>query len=190
MRDLIEYLVAILDIKTNSNFVILDITNEIKDIEDLAGYRDFMRRSFDYLGMEYYTGFQKFIKLTAIYKRQYAKDTNKQRISKSVQTASILAKKVKAITSYIEDGKEDYNYFVSNEKPYFSKFEISQLQTIGGLRNCVRLQKSVSGDDVLLNRLKKQMQEIIIIQALPCLEVETDSKVAKMIGAGFRSFNV
>ena len=156
--------------------------NEIKDIEDIAGYRDFMRKSFDYLGMEYYTGFQKFIKLTNIYKRQYAKDTNVERISKSVQTAYILAQKVKAVISYVESGKDKYSSFSSNGKSYFTKFEISQLEKLGGLQKSVHLQKSVSGDDALFNRLKKQMQEMIIVEALPNLNVKTHPKVVKIIG--------
>ena len=186
MKDLIEYLVSILNIKTNSSFVILDMTEEIKEIEDLVEYRNFMRQSFDYLGMEYYTGFQKFIKLTAIYKRQYTKNKNAQRISKSVKVASILAQKIKDVQSYIENGKEDYSDFNSDEKCYFSKFEISQIERLGGLRNCVRLQKSVSGDDELLNQLKAQMEEMIIVQALPSLETKTNKKMAKMLNGGFK----
>ena len=60
-------------------------------------------------------------------------------------------------------------------------FEISQLQKIGRLKDCIRLQNSVSGDDELFNQLQKQMEEIIIVQALPSLYEKVDNNIVKMI---------
>ena len=97
-----------------------------------------------------------------------------------------LSEKVRAIKSYVEEGKDEYCNFIQNEKCYFTRFEISQLQKIGRLKDCVRLQNSVSGDDELFNQLQKQMEEIIIVQALPSLYEKVDNNVAKMIMSGVK----
>jgi len=181
MRDLIEYLMAILNIKTDSSFVVLDMQNELQDIIDIADYQKFIRKNINYLGMEYMTGFQKFIKLTEIYKRQYAEAHNQERLEASRNTAKELSQKVKTVSEAVENGAIFHNMKIkgTNEN-YFTNWELKELSKRGGSVHCVGLQKSVSGSDELYEKLKEQMREIVMVDMLDKPKETTSKKILDM----------
>jgi len=176
MRDLIEYLMAILNVKTDSSFVVLDMQNELQDITDIADYQKFIRKNINYLGMEYMTGFQKFIKLTEMYKRQYTEKHNQERLLGSQDTARKLAVKVKSVASTIENNDIEFK----NIKDFFTAWEIKELNKIGNAMKCIRLQKSVSGSDELYEKLKEQMREIVMVNMLDKPKETTYKKILDM----------
>lgn len=184
MNELIKYTAEILNIKTNSKLVVFDMQSELQGITDIADYQKFIRSNINYLGMEYMTGFQKFIKLTEMYKRQYTEKTNQGRIGKGIDTAQKLANKIKEVSSHVEDNNDlTFINFSTDGKCYFTDFEIKQLKKIGSLNKCVRLQKSISGEDALLERLKGQMREIVLTKALVRPQEKTDRNVAKLMSS-------
>ncbi len=189
MKELIKYLTAILNIKTDSDLVILDMTSEIQGVADIADYREFIRKNLNYLGMEYLTGFQKFVKLTEMYKRQYAEATNAGRIADSERVAIEIADKVKKIAPLLDD--KDLSFSSFKEGKPFTKFEVSQLMKIGSLRSCVRLQRSVSGGDALLDKLKEVNKAIVINKALGHKQADKTHKgVSNLIGNAVKNTQI
>lgn len=184
MKEIIKYISTILNIKTDSMLVVADMESELHGIVDISEYKDYLRRNINYLGMEYMTGFQKFIKLTEMYKRQYAERTNKERLSKSQDTAQQLADKVRSVAPYVNHNQNlKPENFSANGECYFTAFERKQLAKIGSLTRCVNLQISVSGEDALLEKLKEQMIEIVMIQAIakPKEKEEVNKSVASLM---------
>lgn len=179
MRELIEYLMAILNIKTDSSFVVLDMQNELKDIQDIPAYQKYIRSNINYLGMEYMTGFQKFIKLTEMYKRKENELLNKGRLEGSRDTAQKIAGKVKTVATMVEDNYIEFK----NIKDHFTPWELKELSKIGDAQKCVRLQKSVSGSDELYETLKEQLAEIVMSPAL-----EDKSEVLNKIDLKVKKF--
>jgi len=186
MTELIDYLANILNIKTNSDLVILDMQNELQSITDIAHYRAFIRSNLNYLGMEYKTGFQKFIMLTEIYKKQYQVDAN--RLASSSSFAKQLAEKVRSVSSYVlENSDLECTNFVNDDGCIFTDFEQLHLGKVGSLLQCVRIQRSVSGEDELLSKLNASMQQIVINEAIGHKpQKKTAKSVAGLIGGAVK----
>ena len=179
MRELIEYLMAILNIKTDSSFVVRDMQSELQGVQDILAYQKYIRSNINYLGMEYMTGFQKFIKLTEMYKRKENEALNQKRLGKSRNTARLLSDKVKTVASIIEDNNIEFK----NIKDHFTSWELGELEKIGDAAKCVRLQKSVSGGDELYDRLKDQLETIVLNPTL-----ENKQKSVKKIDCKVKRF--
>jgi len=167
MKEIIEYIGSVLNIKIDNRLVIDDITTELKSIGDIVDYKNFLKKNMNHIHTQYMTGFQKFIKLTEIYKRQLALESSSDRISNADDFAKKLASKVKSVAKEIEENSYlDYDNFISSGEPYFSDYERKQIDKIGGLQTAIRLQKSVSGTDALEERLRSQSVSIVIRDAL------------------------
>ena len=187
MNSIIGYIANILNIKTDSELVVLDMMSELKTITDIPDYQKFIKKNFNHYDLQYMTGFQKFIRLTEMYKLKRFEMQNKDRLKNSANFAFKLSEKVKTVSSKVKGNPElNFNNFRINGEPYFTEFEISQLSKIGSLYKCVQLQRSVSGRDALLERLQEQAREVIFQKALQKPEknvAELVTKVANSVRA-------
>ena len=48
MNEMIKYILAILNIKADSSFVIADISEELESIADIVDYKNFIKKNFNY----------------------------------------------------------------------------------------------------------------------------------------------
>jgi len=62
MQNLVKYVASVLNVKIDNPLTVTDIEFELRQIEDLVAYREYIRDNFDKI--EYKTGFQLFIILT------------------------------------------------------------------------------------------------------------------------------
>ena len=123
--------------------------------------------------MDYLTGLQKFIKLTEMYKMRIATEENADRLENGNKFALELSGKIGSVETIVlnftvPNGKRDISYedLTTDKKPFFTAYEIKELQKIGSIRKTVNLRRSKSGGDPLYDRLLAQTENIIISGAL------------------------
>lgn len=178
----VDYIKSIFKITGDNPYVISDIADDMAGVQNFDDFRVWLKSNINHIDTQYMNGFQKFTFLAKEYKKQYAKRTNSSRLSKSQDTAKQIADKIRSVAHHLDiDPNLTPHHFQIDGKCYFSKFEISQIEKIGGLHRCVMLQKSVSGEDALLERLRDEMAGIVMVQALAKPTEQTNVKVSKLM---------
>jgi len=160
MRNLekqIDYITQLLNIKTESELVILDIGNELSKLDDPADFIVYLRKNYNHYHTTYLTGFQKFLYLLDLYK-------NKSITEKSIDEIKLISQKVNNVArqlgEHTEANFEDIFLNDANNKlRYFTQKEIEILNLIGNLGYCIRLQKSVSGTDALETEIYNRINQ-------------------------------
>lgn len=71
-KQIVDYVCEILNVKTDNSLVILDMINDLKEIEDLEGFKTFIKDPSKTSGADYkyLSGYQKFVKSISDYKKQ------------------------------------------------------------------------------------------------------------------------
>ncbi len=67
MQNLIEYIIDLLNVKTNSIYTVADMETELTKIDDFGKYRNYLRNNLKHVDVDFQSGFQKFIILTEKY---------------------------------------------------------------------------------------------------------------------------
>jgi len=150
MRNLskqVDYISQLLNIKTESELVVLDIGNELSQLDDPADFIVYLRKNYNHYHTTYLTGFQKFLYLLELYK-------SKTISNKGADEIKLISQKVNNVGhqlgEHTEANFEDIFLNDANGKlRYFTQKETEILNLIGNLGYCIRLQKSVSGTDAL-----------------------------------------
>jgi len=176
MKDKIKYI---------ADFLGLDITNKlilekILEIGDFSGFILFMEENFNHIDLTYKTPLQKFTWLKREFFKKKAEKFSKNRKRKASEFASKLAEKVKATHSIVfEAGDIPYSALRVKDtgERFFSDYEIKVLGSIGSLRQVVELQRSVSGRDLLEERIASILEKRIEKEAL--LEAKSTTKLLK-----------
>jgi hypothetical protein len=158
MRNLskqVDYITQLLNIKTESELVILDIGNELSQLEDPADFIVYLRKNYNHYHTTYLTGFQKFLYLLELYK-------NKTISNKGVDEIKLMSQKIKNVGSQLgehaEGNFEDiYLNDADGKLKYFTQREVEILNLVGNLGYCIRLQKSVSGTDALESEIHNKI---------------------------------
>lgn len=168
MREIIEYVVDILNIKTQSRFTLMDIEEELQNIEDFGLYRQYIRSNINHFDTRYMTGFQKFITLTTRYKK--AQELNSLPLDTLEAFSTKLYKKF-ADAIYVIRDHEAYLSSHGLEKvkfhggeQVFTPKEIEVLNAIGSLHYLVNLYE--------LHSLKKEIYNKCIQKSLRKIRAE------------------
>jgi len=145
----VDYITQLLNIKTESELVILDIGNELSQLEDPADFIVYLRKNYNHYHTTYLTGFQKFLFLLELYKNKTISDKGK-----GVDEIKLMSQKVNNVChqlgEHTEANFEDIYLNDANGKlRYFTAREVEILNLIGNLGYCIRLQRSISGTDAL-----------------------------------------
>lgn len=67
--DVIKYLGTVLNIDTNSSLIVLDITEDLSEVNNLVGFKKFIKEKFMEEKYKYFNGYQKFLVLLKDYKK-------------------------------------------------------------------------------------------------------------------------
>lgn len=172
MKDLIEYIIEIFGLNIKSTIAMMDMENDIGEIRDHANYAKYLKSSFNLSDVQYLTAYQKFLELTKRYKRQEQEELNRTKIEKMGTHAERLASKVHEIDTMVLNAQNDnhkWDGFKVAGECFFSVKEIKALETIGSPIHCVRLQRSVSGRDVLAERL-----EALFVERVNYVQIENN----------------
>lgn len=163
MVDKVEYIASIFKIDVNNQYVILDIAEELKRIDSFDHFRNWLKVNLNHYDAQYLKPYEKFIFLIRMYLKNRVESLNSERISKSRVHAFELAKKVKLVSPFVEDrGLDCKNFKTPTGEKFFSTFDVSQIDKVGGLLAAVRLQKSVSGSDALIEKLLELSHDLIV----------------------------
>ena len=180
MKELIAYVCQLFNIEIKSDIAMIDMEHDIGTIGDHAGYVKFLKQNFNIIDMQYMTGYQKFIELTKRYKQHEAEAINADRIEKMGSLAERLADKVRAIDTIVLNGigiNFEWEGFKTNGEQYFTIKECAALNSIGSPLTCVRLQRQVSGRDLLCERLND-----VFVMRVTMPQIEAPKKDVKIIG--------
>jgi hypothetical protein len=163
MKDLIEYIIELFGLNIKSTLAMIDMENDIGEISNHAEYVRYLKAYFNLSDVQYLTAYQKFLELTKRYKRQEIEDINRTKIEKMGTAAERLASKVKEIDTMVMNNqavKHTWDGFkLSTGELYFTDKEQKALSIIGSPLRCVNLQRSVSGRDILSEKLEKLFVE-------------------------------
>lgn len=142
-NDILKYVASMLNINTDENpLVVEDIIEELTKLQNLEGFRKFMKNNLNNKEYEFKTGFQKFI----IMINDFKKLENKESENQIEEYCKKLVSKCNAISSIAYENKPkgcSYDTFV--EKATFSVFrqgnglafntkEIELLEKVGGCK--------------------------------------------------------
>lgn len=179
-RALIKNIADTLNIDISSEYTVLDMWEEIEKISDIVSYKRYLKDNIDHLDTAYKNGFQKFLVLTKKYLRSEKLELNKEILKKGADFIYILCKKVKELRQYQD--RIDLNVNAElvlktfNKEPYFSLKEQNALNAIGSVAYCIKLQRSVSGADMLEERLHdnmiKNIMSVVNVKKLESVKVD------------------
>lgn len=170
IADLVDLVSDLLGLKNLSKATTLDMVTEIQPIQSHAEYIKYIKSQINVVGMEYLPAYQRFIKLTEQYKRAELEALNRSKIDNMSTAAERLSSKVKEIDTIVLNAQNDNHQWdkfkLSTGEQYFTDKEIKALLTIGSPLKCVRLQRSVSGRDMLCEKLEALFIERVTYQQL------------------------
>ncbi len=180
---IVKYVIDLLNIKVESELALIEINNEINAMTYPKAFLTFLRDRMNVSGYEYQTGFQKFVILSKQYKQKELEELNRTKIEKMGTAAERLASKVHEIDTMVLNAQNDNHQWgkfkLSTGEQYFTDKEIKALSTIGSPLHCVRLQRSVSGRDMLCERLEELFVERVMYPQLEA-PVQSNSLIANL----------
>lgn len=183
MKDLIEYVCVIFGLQITSKIALLDMENDIGIIQNHAEYIKYLKSSFNLSDLQYLTAYQKFLELTKRYKRIEQEELNRNKIKNMGTAAERLASKVREIDTMVLNAQNDNHQWekfkLTTGEQYFTDKEVKALSTIGSPLHCVRLQRSVSGRDMLAERLEELFIERITYPQLEA-PVQSNNLIANL----------
>jgi len=131
MLKLTEYLMEILNIKSENELVIQDMATELSKVNDIVDYKNYMRENIKSVDVDYLTGFQKFIQLTNKYLQQQEDIILGSKYDQGEKYAKALAAKVKECRDFVEDNFIDFSNLKVEGEKYFKDHELRMLKKIG-----------------------------------------------------------
>jgi len=152
--------------------------------------------SLNNIELNYMTGFQKFLYLKKDYENRVVEKMIYKNLDELEKKAKDIAKKVKSVTNTFEEfeykrasGLTNYKQLnFKNFGDYFSEQEIEILSKIGSLSRCISIQKSVSGRDLLEEKILNALSKTKMIEARGIFKIEKDAgklldkKITSLIG--------
>lgn len=181
LEDLTDIISDLIGLKNLSKATTIDMATELSHIVSHTDYIKFIKSQINVVGMEYLPAYQRFIKLTEQYKRKEQEELNRNRIEKMGTAAERLASKVKEIDTIVLNAQNDNHQWekfkLSTGEQYFGEKEIAALRVIGSPITCVRLQRSISGRDMLCERL-----EALFVERVMYPQLEAPIKPMNLIG--------
>ena len=160
-KDFLEYICEVLNINSTNSMIILDIREGLKEVQDLIGFRLFIKGCITNLNDEYryLTGYQKFIKLVDSFNKE-----NKEKLENIVldgmeQKVNDLIHKCRLIVRKLELDRPN-NYPIEklsykNIPNYFENSEINLLETVGGFKRWFRDYDENDFKEDLLKQVRK-----------------------------------
>ncbi len=142
MQNLIEYLMEVLNIKSDNEFVIKDIATELQKVNDIADYRKYVRDNIKNIDLEYLTGFQKFIELTNKYLKQQDDIILGAKFEQGEKYAKELASKVKICRNFVEDAGCEFSQVSAEGEKLFKEHELKALSKVGSVIAIIEFSKT------------------------------------------------
>ena len=178
----VDYIKSVFKITEQNPYITTDIAEELAKVEDFNEFRKWLKINLNHLDTQYMNGFTKFNFLARMYLQSHQVD--KARLAESSSFAKSLAEKIRSVSSYVLDNNNlKCENFVSDKECIFTDFEQTHLAKIGTLLQCVKIQRSVSGEDPLFEKLNKNMQQIVINDSIGYKPKEkTTHRVTSLIG--------
>lgn len=187
MIEKVEFIKSIFNMKKDNAYEIKGIVEELEKIEFFNDYQQWIKDNLSHPKTRYKIGYEKFMFLTRMYKTIRLELLNKDRLKKSRTFAKTLASKVKLVAPQIEENGLTVKEINLDGENFFTDFELSQLDKLGGLNACLRHQKRISGSDDLEDKLVALMYDILITDIIEYKPQEkTENNVNKLLGEAIK----
>ncbi len=131
MKNLVNYIGSLLNIKIDNPLIIEDMKQELNKISDLVSYREYIRDNLKHPDVDFSTGFQKFIILTNKYLKMEESVTLPHDTAKSFSKQ--LAHKVKQTRNIVEEKNIVFSMLRIDGEKFFTDKELKALQGIGSI---------------------------------------------------------
>jgi len=183
MLDKVEYIKSIFKIDSDNPYIVTDIAEELSKIDDFNNFRIWIKINLNHFDAQYMNPFHKFTFLIRLYQEQRLELVNAGRITKSREYAIELSTKVKSVSAYVlEKGATYHQLKTKDKREFFTSFDKSQLEKVGGLISAVNLQKSISGADALADKIEELAYELIITNTIEYKpQKKSSSSVEKLL---------
>lgn len=157
MGELIAYISELFGLKVTSRIALADMESDIGEIQNIAEYCRYLKNGFNLGDIQYQTAYQKFLTLTKRYKEIESAAANLEKIERMGSVAEKLALKVREVDTIVLNGGDNFTWcgFKQAGDCYFTNKEQKALAVIGDPLYCVRLQRKISGRDLLRERLEE-----------------------------------
>ncbi len=187
MQAKVEFVKTIFNLNVDNFHVVKSIADELTKIDDFDDYEKWIKDNLNSLDNQYMNAYKKFVFLTRKYLKQKLELVNKDRLKKSKTFAKTLAAKVKLVAPQIEENGLVVKQVKLDGEEFFTDFELSQLDKLGGLSACLRFQKSVSGSDDLEDKLIALMFDLLITDIIEYKpQKKTENMVNKLLGEAIK----
>jgi hypothetical protein len=181
-NDVVAYIGQVLNIDISDRLVFMDILDELKNIEDLAAFRLFIKTRFNYERFRYLTGFQKFTAIMNEYKSENKPKLNQDQLAKVDDFSSKLFSK----TCYVFD---EVNFEIQNGKSLlhfnmeksFTEKEMQVLNQIGPKQQLLNL--ATHGKAKLENEIRKVVHSLTLVKTYPQLAYKGDTEAKSLLEA-------
>ncbi len=137
MKRMIKYVAGMLNIQTDSELIVLDMTEELVKIRDVAKYRAYLRKNLVSPDVEYQTGFQKFIILTDKYLSIEEDIALAPYYAKGEIAAKRVSDKVKQVRVIVEDEECGFKHIRLDGDQFFTDKELISLAGIGSTQTII-----------------------------------------------------
>ena len=131
MLKLTEYVMEVLNIKSENSFVIQDIATELTKVNDLVAYKNYIRENIKSVDVDYLTGFQKFIQLTDKYLKNQDDTILGAKYLQGEKYSKELSAKVKECRNFVEDNYIEFSNVKIEGEKYFKDHELRMFEKIG-----------------------------------------------------------
>ena len=182
MLDEVEYIQSIFKINTDNPYVITDLAEEVEKIDSFDDFRSWLKININHFDAQYMNPFQKFTFLIRMYLRKQLELKNAERIENSKIFSKNFSYKVKQVSHLVDEKEILAQQIKLDGKQFFTDYEISQINKLGGLSACIRIQRSTSGADALAEKISEMAYDMMvsnIIEYKP--KEETNHRVTDLI---------
>jgi len=161
MGELIAYISELFGLKVTSRIALTDMESDIGTIQNHAEYCRYLKNGFNLGDIQYQTAYQKLLTLTKRYKEIESASANLEKIERMGTVAEKLALKVREVDTIVLNGGDNFTWcgFKQAGDCYFTDKEQKALAVIGTPLHCIRLQRKISGRDLLRERLEELFVE-------------------------------
>ena len=158
----LKYFASLFNIKLDNPMIAEDIGEIVSGVPDIKAFRSWIRDNLNHYDTQYLSGLPKLATMAKIFNKNYVRTNATGRLEKARGFMEALAEKVHMVSAAVRDNPNlDYDNFRRDGENLFTDQEKSMLSRIGSLYDCVRLQRSVSGEDALYEKLMENAVKMI-----------------------------
>lgn len=152
IKNITSLVAMTLNIELSNEYIAVDMISELSRVKNHKHFVKYCKDNFNHADLNFMSSYQKFLTLVNKFEKMEFEVENKDRIEKMDKFALNLRNKVKDCNEVLDCHFSELIDAYTKEK-IFTNYEINILEKIGTLKQCYQLLQSVSGRDMLYERI-------------------------------------